>query len=407
MLSPQFANDRGYYGFDYLGNNGAVTSDGLFILLAQERQGFYLGAHDQALREMVNFFFRFRPGHEDSYSEQLPTTDLCDGHQVALELFVAHFSYVNRGESHVLTPVVIQPYAGTWHKGVDCYRQWRATWFTRTRLPEWVTAPHAWQQLQMNCAEDCLRYRYADLVEIGRECAEHGVKAIQLVGWNDGGQDRGNPSHDTDPRLGSWEELRQAIADVQALGVNMILFSKFTWGDRSQPWYRSTGYRHAAKDPYGDAYVYGGYQYQTFEQCADVNTRRFSPMCPLSPAWREVAAGEFAKLLDLGAAGMLYDECQHHTPAQILLRLQPWPSPAGLRLWRRCSVNRPFPAGQRSAESGFPLRRRSVLRCRSPTLPSGLFPHRRRVDSLPAALHRSIPADDGGHHRIRRSQQAE
>ncbi len=315
-LYPKIANNHGYYGYDYLGNNEAYTTEAQYILLAQVAQGFYIGAHDHTMREMVNYSFRFRPGYADSNTELLPTDDKIDGHTVALELFIAHFTYVNPDESYTLVPIVIQPYQGSWHKGVDKYRSWRTSWFTRPPTPAWVTAPHAWQQVQLNCAEDSLRYNYAELIEIGKECAAHGVEAIQVVGWNDGGQDRGNPSHDTDPRLGSWAKLQEAIATVQALGVKIILFSKFTWGDRSQPWYRTVGHQYATKDPYGDAHIYGGYLYQSYEQLADINTRRFSPMCHLSAEWREVAAAEFTKLLDLGAAGMLFDECQHHAPAK-------------------------------------------------------------------------------------------
>jgi hypothetical protein len=314
-LYPTFENNRGYWGFDFLGNNRNYSHEALMSMLAHPTQGWYVGVHDISMRNMVNTFYRFRPGTVDSYTGMLPDGDTFAGHTVALELFIVHFPFVNAGESVCLAPIVLQPYQGGWHEGVDLYRQWRAGWFTRPHIPQWALEPHAWQQFQMNGAEDDLRYRYTDLVEIGRECAEQGVKAIQLVGWNNGGQDRGNPSHDIDPRLGTWEELRDAIATVQAMGVQMILFSKFTWADRSQPWFRETGHRYAAKDPYGDVYVHGGYQYQTFEQMADINTRRFSPLCHQAPEWREVAAGEFSKLLDLGAAGMLYDECLHHGPA--------------------------------------------------------------------------------------------
>ena len=100
------------------------------------------------------------------------------------------------------------------------------------------------------------------------------------------------------------------------MGVKVILFSKFTWADRSREWYRTTGHRYAVKDPYGDAFVHAGYQYHTFEQAADINTRRLTPMCHLSPEWREVAAQEFTKMLELGAAGTLYDECQTHGAAK-------------------------------------------------------------------------------------------
>ena len=59
------------------------------------------------------------------------------------------------------------------------------------KTPTWAANPHSWQQIHINSPEDELRMRFEDLVEIGRDCARHGVKAIQLVGWNDGGQDRG------------------------------------------------------------------------------------------------------------------------------------------------------------------------------------------------------------------------
>src|ERR1035441_3117535 len=152
-------------------------------------------------------------------------------------------------------------------------------------------------------------------MKIGRDCAKYGVKAIQLVGWNNGGQDRGNPSHDTDPRLGTKEQLRDAIAQVQSLGVNLILFNKYTWSDITTDWFRQELIHYAALDPYGDYYDYPGYDYQTPTQLSDINTHRFAVMCMNSSKWREVCAREFRKSIDLGAAGFLYDEVQHHGSA--------------------------------------------------------------------------------------------
>ena len=77
--------------------------------------------------------------------------------------------------------------------------------------PQWAREPHSWQQLHINSPEDELRLKFIDLPEVAAECKKHGVKAIQLVGWNDGGQDQGNPSHSPDPRLGTSEELKEAI----------------------------------------------------------------------------------------------------------------------------------------------------------------------------------------------------
>jgi hypothetical protein len=69
------------------------------------------------------------------------------------------------------------------------------------------------------------------------------------------------------------------------------------------------------KDPYGDYYHYGGYQYQTATQLLDVNTKRLIPMCFLSEEYLQVCEQEFKKTVELGADGILFDECLHHSPA--------------------------------------------------------------------------------------------
>ena len=106
----------------------------------------------------------------------------------------------------------------------DIYKTWRNTWIKQAQPPAWASEPHAWQQIHINSPEDELRAALPRPAQVAEECARHGVKAIQLVGWNDGGQDQGNPSHDPDPRLGTLDELKEAIAECQALGVKIILF---------------------------------------------------------------------------------------------------------------------------------------------------------------------------------------
>jgi hypothetical protein len=181
----------------------------------------------------------------------------------------------------------------------------------------WAREPHAWQQIHINSPEDELRVRFTDLPKIGEECARHGVKAIQLVGWNDGGQDQGNPSHNPDPRLGTWDEFKAAIAKIQAIGVKLILFAKFTWADRGTEWFRKELVKMAIKDPYGDYYLHPGYQYQTATQLLDINTKRLIPMCFLDQAYLDLADREFQKMVELGADGILFDECLHHGPALL------------------------------------------------------------------------------------------
>jgi hypothetical protein len=66
------------------------------------------------------------------------------------------------------------------------------------------------------------------------------------------------------------------------------------------------------EDPYGDPYQFHAYDYDTPTQIAGINTRHGAGMCQASPAWRKRALEEFRKSVDLGASGILYDECFWH-----------------------------------------------------------------------------------------------
>ncbi len=316
-IFPKFASSGGYFGFDH-----PIQLVAAPVLLDSGREGLYVGCHDTSLRHLALPTFELKPGWDQPDSipygtGAVPKTEAISGHPVHVEFYVTYFPYVNPGESMTLAPLVLAPYVGSWHKGADFYRRWKKSWYTAPRAPQWARAVHAWHQIHINSPEDELRCRYSDLVKYGQDCARHGIEAIQLVGWNNGGQDRGNPSHDTDPRLGTPEELKTAIAAIQKLGVKMILFNKYTWADRSLPWFREELHKYATKDPYGDYHVYGGYMYQTPTQLADLNTRRLIPMCHLAAEWRQIACREFKKSIALGADGMLYDESQHHSPARL------------------------------------------------------------------------------------------
>jgi len=221
---------------------------------------------------------------------------------------VIQFPYASPGQRMKSAPIAVQPYEGSWHAGADIYKAWRKTWFTAPVSPAWVNEVHSWQQIQINSSEDRLLFPYKQLVEYGKDCARHGVKAIQLTGWNNGGQDRGNPTHDTDPRLGTWEDLHNAIEACRQMGVEVILFNKYTWADSTTEWYRKELYRYASRDPYGDTYTFGGYDYDTPAQLSEINTRHLIGMCTACPAWREIAFKEFHKSVELKAGGILQDD---------------------------------------------------------------------------------------------------
>lgn len=310
-IYPHFGNALGYWGVRF--PTKTINSDqSQFCLIQTPQEGIYVGMHDPDVRYLLQFTFEQHPGTIDWVNSEVPREDEISGLPVHLEFRTCHFVFAHPHSTMKLAPVVIRTYSGDWHAGLDVYKQWRQTWFGQPRIAGWARDVHSWMQLQVNGAEEDYSIPYREIATYGKECAENGVTAIQLVGWNHGGQDGGDPSLDTDPALGTWQELHDAIAQTQARGVKMILFGKPIFADMSTEWYKKELYKYEATDPYGNKYESGGYSYTTPTQLAGINNRRRAIMDVCCQAYRDIATHEFKKTLALGASGWLFDEVMQH-----------------------------------------------------------------------------------------------
>jgi hypothetical protein len=310
-IYPYFGNSLGYWGTEWP-TKTFNSCQSLFCLVQSQKQGLYLEMADATQPYLVQFTFEQHPGAMSGDPPCVPKTDTIDGVPVHLDFRACHFVFAHPHSTTQFAPIVMQGYVGDWHAGVDLYKQWRATWFKPAHLADWVKDVTSWQQLQVQTPEQNSRVSYKELASYGDECAHDGVAAIQLVGWNKGGQDSGNPALDTDPRLGTWQELHDAIAHIQAEGVHMIMFGKFNWADRSTAWDQTELTKYACTDPWGQKYNKAGYLYLTPTQLAGINAHQYEIMDMASPAYRDIAAKEFGKVLALGAQGFLWDEIFQH-----------------------------------------------------------------------------------------------
>jgi hypothetical protein len=310
-LWPIFGNQVGYYGYDTPAQLRNLGADTQFCMVLSDTRGLYIGYHDRAQRQVLQICFFLAPAYADSFNSSAigPAAKAADA---AVGIDPNHLCFVQPGATQRSEPLVLEPFHGDWHAGADIYKSWRGAWFKPPAMPGWVREVHSWQQIQINSSEDRLSFPYKDLVKVAEACKRWGVKAIQLTGWQIGGQDRDFPLHDTDPRLGSAQEFKDAIAASRKMGVEIVLFNKYAWADVTAPAYRSQFRQFAIEDPYGDPYEFHAYDYDTPTQIAGINTRHGAGMCQASPIWRKRALEEFRKSVDLGASGILFDECQWH-----------------------------------------------------------------------------------------------
>jgi len=312
-IHPHFNNAKGYWGVTYP-TKTIESKESLFCLIQAEKQGLYAEIQDPTQPYLMEFTFEQHPGVVESLGNLVPASDTFSGRDVHLEFRCCHFLFVQPGATRKTARVGMRTYDGDWHGGVDVYKKRRAEWYRQPQVAAWTKEVHSWLQLQIDGAEQDFSIPYRDLPKYIDECAANGVTAIQLVGWNIGGQDGGDPRLDTDPGLGTWEELHQAILHARGKGVKMVLFAKPVWADRTTDWCKTELYKYAATDPYGIPYEIGGYSYTTPTQLAGINNRRRFIMDVQSQAYRDIATREFKKIVDLGAAGWLHDEVCWHGP---------------------------------------------------------------------------------------------
>jgi Domain of unknown function (DUF6259) len=277
-----------------------MSRQSLFCLIQSTNEGLYVEMHDPAQPYLLNFIFQPRHGSGAADNPE------------RVEFHTRHFAYVHPHTTGKLVPVVLRAYQGDWHAGVDCYKEWRKTWFKEPHLPDWAKEVHSWVMLRMNTTEQDYGVPYTNLVRYAREWAANDVMAVQLVGWNKGGQDGGDPSQDTEPGLGTWQQFHDAIAQVQAMGVKVILFAKLNWADLTTSWYSNQLYKYQCTDENGKRYEQGGYAYVTPTQLAGIGLHRRAVMDFLDPDYRAIAVNEFKKILALGSEGWLWDEVCHH-----------------------------------------------------------------------------------------------
>ena len=289
-----------------------------FSLIENHKQGIYISSKDSTFKEYIQLVCTSVP--TEKYKTNLGLADAkkqganqlnCD-----YSLEARRNIFVAPDETLEIVPVVIKPYEGDWYSGADIYKAWRKTWYQPPHRPEWIKQVNSWQQLQINSSESRINFKFSDLINYAKEAKDYGVNAIQLTGWSYGGQDRGVPSHDVDPRLGTLDEFKKAISDCQAIGVNIILFTKFTWIEYTSPLYNQFK-KYICWDEDSTLHFHGGYSYDTYTQLKRINNRRLGALCQLDDSCRILLCKEFKKCLDLGAAGMVYDEVQHHGGVQL------------------------------------------------------------------------------------------
>lgn len=255
-------------------------------------------------------FIGWRASLEPGYADSLARTA---GPGAAVSLDAIHFPAAT-GERIELPAMALVPYAGEWGGSLEPYRRNQAP--TRRSRAAWLAEPRLWLQVQLMSTEGEPRYDFDDLVDIIEECASTGIGAIQIVGWNEGGQDGLVPWHRPAAKLGGAAGLQRALDRARELDVATVLYVKYVWVEKPGPNWDELE-RFVSRDPNGQPYAQPGPVYHSSRKRYGISTPWYVPLCFGVRELRDRIADEVAELASWGADGVLADESLYHGRALL------------------------------------------------------------------------------------------
>lgn len=256
-------------------------------------RGFYMGAHDGIARLKQ---WRFEAVGPEKARE------------IAASL--THFPHLRAGQIFTGAPWVLAFYDGGWVDGGQRYRDWFVKTFgIRPRKDDWIRDKHFYQMIMMMLPEGNINYRFADVPDLARQGLAYGVDSLQLAGWQRGGHDNGYPYYEPDPRLGTWEDVEEAIRACHDLGVRIYFFANIHCAMQDLDWFKEELHRYVSLNAQGKTNWIGYWGMGTVGSRLAYTVPSMAFVDVNFPGIADPTVAYFRKLAALGADGLHIDKC--------------------------------------------------------------------------------------------------
>jgi hypothetical protein len=270
-------------------------------------RGMYIGCHDDICRYKV-LRFELQPGlgHRECGSWPLPGE--AGELPIGMTINWAQFPYSAPGEKYQAPPVILQFHDGDWHQGSRIYRKWFDSKFPLVSTEgDWLHDQPAFYDVMLLLPEGNVLWKFSDIPQLTRDALAYDVKSILISGWDMGGHDSDYPNYQPDPRLGTWDDLAEAIRRVHELGAKVYFFVNVQPVDPDTDWYRDELHKYRGMDPWG-ASVYYGFGMGTLGARLGHTKRPLVSVSPSFPEYRRIITDRMVKLAEIGADGLHVDK---------------------------------------------------------------------------------------------------
>ncbi len=274
----------------------------------KEQVGIYYAYHDPEPR-LAGIYFELRPFTKTAViGDEWPTpADVPAGEPIGLTMGWLNFPYAKKGTSH-FGPVALQVHPGDWRQGSAIYRRWYDQHFQVRRPATWLRQEMAWQSVIVSNCEDEVLYWFKDWPRLAADAKKYNVTTFEILGWNVGGIDRGYPQYTPDPRLGTREEFRQALAEIRRIGVHPLLFANIQVADTALPLFREKLHRYAVTGEWAPDYSLMGWGEGTISARLGLTRSNMTLVSPSHPEYRKLLADQCVERVKDGGQGFQFDK---------------------------------------------------------------------------------------------------
>jgi hypothetical protein len=220
---------------------------------------------------------------------------------------IQHVPCTPPGQGFAGSPVVVRFHAGTWREAGPLYRDW----FTRTfslmdPARNWIRRQAFVQDTMFLLPEGTLNLTYHDIPRWAQDARDHGITAMLISGWHRGGHDNGYPHYEPDPRLGTYEDLRRALAECHSMGVRVYFFVNYQQAMIESQWFKDELHQYVEMREDGG---YGACGWGMGTLWARMgNAKPMTWVDPSFPPYRDALLRHFLKLVEIGADGLHVDK---------------------------------------------------------------------------------------------------
>jgi len=221
---------------------------------------------------------------------------------------IVHVPFTPSGQSFDGSPVVLRFVEGDWRAAGHVYREWFVDTFGLARPEEdWIRQQSFFLMTMFMLPEGTINFTFRDIPRWARSAKRHGLEAVQISGWQQGGHDNGYPDYTIDPRLGTWDELAAGIRACHNMGLKVYFFVNYQPMMVDSSWYKDELSRYREMRADGGHTWMAGWGMGTL--WARMGHSKLMTWADLGfPEYRRIIVDQFARLAEIGADGVQVDK---------------------------------------------------------------------------------------------------